>query len=254
LHIAYDVTGAGEPLVLLHGLTLDRQMWDPNLAALAASYRVIRIDLPGAGKSDQPTGPTSFSEIVADVLDSLGIARAHVVGLSNGGEIAVNLALEKPAIVRSLVLVDASLNGFGYSPEFMGRFQTYFAAAQREGVQRANELWLTDPLFIPAGRDTGLARRLREIVRGYQGEAWLHFGWRRGPTPSALSRLNTIGVPTMAVVGEMDIPDMRQIADTLAVRIPGARKIVLANVGHMSNMEDPAAFNRVVLDFLRSVR
>jgi 3-oxoadipate enol-lactonase len=253
LRIGYDMTGVGEPLLLLHGLTLDRQMWDPNLAALAASYRVIRIDFPGAGQSDQPTGPISFSEVVSDVLDSLGVSRTHVVGLSNGGEIAVNLALEHPAKIRSLVLVDASLNGFKYSPEFAGRFQTYFAAAQREGVQRANELWLTDPLFVPAARDSMLAGRLRHIVQPYQGEAWLHFAWRRGVTPSALSRLNTIRVPTLAVVGELDIPDMRQIADTLGTHISGARKVVLKGVGHMSNMEDPATFNRTVLDFLRAV-
>jgi pimeloyl-ACP methyl ester carboxylesterase len=182
------------------------------------------------------------------------VSRAHVVGLSNGGEIAVNLALDHPAKVRSLVLVDASLNGFRYSPEFSGRFQNYFAAAQREGVQRANELWLGDPLFAPAARDTTLARRLRQIVQPYQGEAWLHFAWRRGVTPSALSRLSEIRVPTLAVVGELDIPDMRQIADTLATRIPGARKVVLTGVGHMSNMEDPATFNRVALDFLRTAR
>lgn len=254
LRIAYDVTGTGEAVVLLHGLTLDRQMWAPNLAALADHYRVIRIDLPGAGQSDQPVGPASFSDIVAGVLACLGVDRAHVVGLSNGGEIAVNLAIEHPDIVRSLVLVDASLNGFHYTPEFLGRFQAYFAAAEHDGVTRANELWLADPLFVPAARDSVLARRLRNMVMPYKGEAWLHFGWRRGITPPAISRLHTIGVPTLVIVGERDIPDMRQIADTLATKIPGAREIVLANVGHMSNMEDSTAFNRAALSFLQAVR
>lgn len=210
LHIAYDVTGSGDPVVLLHGLALDRQMWDPNLAAFADHYRVIRIDFPGAGQSDQPVGPTSFSDIVAGVLGHLGVRRAHIVGLSNGGEIAVNLAIEHPDVVRSLVLVDASLNGFSYTPEFTGRFQTYFGAAQRDGVTRANELWLADPLFAPAARDSVLARRLRMIVMPYKGEAWLHFA--------------------------------------------GARKLVLANVGHMSNMEDSSAFNRATLSFLQTIR
>lgn len=253
ISVFYDVSGRGAPVVLLHGLGLNRQMWDPQLEAFSRELRVVRVDFPGAGRSAPMEGPISFATVVADVIRDIGDGPAHVIGLSNGGQIAVDLALTHAEVVRSLVLVDAAVAGFRFSPQTLARVRSYAAIAAQQGVSRANAAWLTDPLFAPAQRDSALARKLSEIVLPYSGEYWLHANWRRGISPLAITRLAEIRVPTLVVVGALDIPDFQAQSDTLARRIPAARRVVIEGVGHMSNMEDPATFNRIVLDFIRGL-
>lgn len=248
--VFYDSYGSGAPVILLHGLGLSRLMWDEQLP-LARDYRLIRIDFPGAGRSGAMSGPVSFANVVADVMTAAGVDRAHIVGLSNGGQIAIDLALSRPELVRSLVLADAAIAGFRFSTEMLSRIQRYQALAAGDGVEAANEAWLTDPLFAPAQRDATLGRRLREIVMPYTGEYWTNASWRRGLSPAAITRLQEIRAPTLVLVGELDLADFQAQADTLGKAIPGARRVVLRGVGHMSNMEAPQEFNMLLLSFLR---
>src|SRR5262245_57108437 len=102
----YEVAGSGEPLVLIHGFTLDMRMWDDQFASLARHFQVVRYDLRGFGKSSMPTTePYTHADDLKALLDCLNIERAHVLGLSMGGSIAINFALNYPAMVDRLVLV-----------------------------------------------------------------------------------------------------------------------------------------------------
>lgn len=247
--IYYETAGSGDPVLLIHGLGLDRRMWDPQVAALASTHRIIRMDLPGAGRSAVPLGPYKMAEAAARVLNAAGATQAHVVGLSLGGEVAVDLALTYPDRVRSLVLVDAALGGWAWSQPFVDRVGRYIQSARTTDVAAANAGWLGDELFVPARRDSIIARQLREMVMEYPGTFWLHPEWQQGPTPPALRRLETIKAPTLVLIGELDLPDFQHIADTLVARVPQVRRVSLPGVGHMANMEAPSEVNRLMLSF-----
>jgi 3-oxoadipate enol-lactonase len=246
----YEVVGAGPPLALVHGFTLDRRMWQDQLPALAAGRRVITVDLRGFGLSDPPAGPYSSVEDLKALLDYLDAGPAAIMGLSMGGGIATSFALAYPAATTALILADSNLWGYPFSPEFAQSFGAVTTLARTQGVAAARERWLADALFAPALEQPAVAAALRALVGDYSGWHWLHADPERGMEPQPITALQTVRAPTLVINGARDMPDFRRISAILAESIPGARRVVLPGVGHMSNMEAPTAFNAAVLDFL----
>jgi 3-oxoadipate enol-lactonase len=241
----YEVAGEGEPVVLLHGFTLDARMWDAQFGPFAERYRVLRYDLRGFGRSDLPDGAEyARTDDLRALLAHLGIARAHVIGLSMGGAAAIDFALAHPAMTRTLTTVDAALSGYRMSVEWEA-LRGHVVAA--DNVAEIKARWLALPLFAPANEQPAVAARLAAMVADYSGIHWVRSDHHR--RAAALDELERLRVPVLAVLGERDLPDFHVIADLLATRA-GARKVVIPGSGHMSPMEAPAAFNRVVLDFL----
>lgn len=246
----YEVGGSGHSLILIHGFTVDSRMWDDQFETLAQHHQVIRYDLRGFGKSDLPTAQ-SYSEAddLKALLEHLGVSHAYVLGLSMGGMIAIDFALEYPGATDALILANAALGGFQWQ-ELGESFESVWSRASESGVQAAKELWLSLDLFRPAMGNPDVAPRLAGMFSDYSG--W-HFG-SDDPVaeldPPAIQRLETIGAPTLIIVGEHDLPDFHTIAGILQEQIPEARKVVLPGVGHMSNMEDPTRFNELILSFL----
>ena len=245
----YEVEGEGPPLVLVHGFSLDTRMWDDQWAAFAGRHRVIRYDARGFGRSSVPVGPYTPVEDQAALQDHLGVARAHVLGLSRGGGIVIDFALAYPERTLSLVAADAILHGhawhtFGYD------LARVWGLGKEAPLDVVKETWLSLPLLASAMERPDLAARLRVMVADYSGWHWLNRDQGRAVRPHAAERLAEIHVPTLILNGEHDLPDFHAVAERLAQGIPDAQRVVLPGVGHMSNMEDPAAFNRVVLDFL----
>jgi 3-oxoadipate enol-lactonase len=252
--IYWEASGTGDAVLLIHGLALDSRMWDDQFSVFAATHRVIRFDLPGAGRSVAPTGPWSLADATRAVLDDARVTRAHVVGLSLGGRAATDFALAHPAMVGSLVLIDAVVAGYRFSDEWRDRMKATIDAVAKDGPQSANERWLADPIFAPAMRDAALGQRLRDMVANYSGAYWANPGWITAVKPLAIDRLSEIAAPTLVIVGELDLPDFVSIAGTLARGIPGARKLVIPGVGHMANMEAPATVNRAITEFWSTLR
>ncbi len=252
--LAYEITGSGEPLVLIHGFTLDTRMWDEQIAAFAESYRVIAYDVRGFGKS-APVGDDTYSSVddLKALLDYLGIGSAHLVGLSMGGGIASAFAVVYPSVARSLILVDAILWGFQGSEEWSNSLGVVRQAALDGGVDAAKDAWLAHALFAPAEEKPDVKRQLEAMVADFSGWHWLNRDRERGLDPPTIQRLGEIRAPTLVIVGERDLPDFFAIADRYVQDLPRAQKVVLPGVGHMANMEDPATFNAIVLAFLRKV-
>lgn len=249
----YETAGSGQPLVLLHGFSLDRRMWDDQLAIFAEQYRVIRYDLRGFGRSAVPEGRSyAHADDLKAMLEQLGIRGAHLVGLSLGGWVAVNFALAYPQSIRSLVLASPVLLGLEWSQAYLEATNPVWAAATQEGIEVGKALWLRTPLFAQAMAIPKAARRLSEIVGDYSGWHLVNSDPGR-VVPDVLARLETIMAPTLVLAGEQDFSDFRRIADTL-LQIPGARKVVLPGIGHMLNMEDPPTFNHLVLTFLAEIQ
>ena len=250
--VFWESAGSGPPVVMIHGGQMDRRMWDPQFLPYAKTYRVIRYDVRNYGRSASATSPYSDVDDLLAVLDTLKIARAHLVGLSLGGRIALEFTVAHPDRVASLVAVAPGLPGFPDEDQDDSRWPTMLRAAQEKGGEAAAELWLSDPFMVPAMENPAIAPKLRQLALE-NGRAWLANPYLpMRPDPPVAKRLGEIRVPTLVVVGDRDIRHMQKIADKLTTDIPGAKKVVIAGAGHISNMEKPAEFDAAVLPFLKA--
>lgn len=249
----YEVAGHGSCVVLIHGHGLDTRMWDDQFEIFADHHRVIRYDVRGFGRSALPAG-VEFNDAddLRALLGYLEAPKAHVVGLSMGGRVALHHALLYPNATLSLILVDSSLDGFKWTEQFKASLDAISEQARQSGAQAANRMWLDHELFAPAREQARCRVKLTQIVNQYSGWEWVNESPARGIDPPAGDRLAEVHVPTLVVVGERDLPDFQGIATKLAGGIPAASKVVMKNVGHMSSMENPNEFNSIVLSFLRT--
>lgn len=245
----YDEIGEGFPLVLIHGHTLDRRMWAAAVPALvAAGYRVILPDMAGHGLSGPPPEGSTPAGDLAELLQGLGIDRAVIAGLSLGGAVAVNFALRYPNMCAALIPIDSALFGYRYTD--WPSSKPYVTIAKTEGLSKALDGWMADPLFAPA-MATPAAAQIRAIIQEFPGVTWL------GSSPSPVlpgpldaERLAEITAPTLVLIGEHDLPDFQRISARLAEQIPGAHRRVIPGAGHLLPMEQPDAFVAALLPFL----
>jgi pimeloyl-ACP methyl ester carboxylesterase len=252
--LAYEVTGDGPPVVFLHGFTLDMRMWDDQVPAFAARHRVVRYDLRGFGASAPPVvdEPYTHADDLRALMTHLGIERAAIVGLSMGGWAAQEFALTYPESVDALILVGSVLDGHPWSPAAADVLEAISRLGAEGRLAEAKAGWLAAPIFAYSRGFPAVVARLEQMVAEYGCWELLNEDPHRPLDPLAIERLPEISAPTLAIVGEHDIPDFHTIADLLAARIAGAQTVVIPEAGHMANMDAPDAFNRVVLDFLAS--
>ena len=254
-HLYYERAGSGHPLVLIHGFSLNTQMWEDQFAVFARQYQAIRYDMRGFGRSALPTEePFTAVEDLRALLDTLGVSRAYVLGLSLGGSVAIDFALAYPDRTSALVLVDTALHGWPWSEAFSHSMRELEIAARTQGVEMARQRWLAHPFFLPARERPELAERLAQIVASYSGWSWLHASPERDADLPEVRPLERISAPTLLIMGERDIEEFQAIASHISCSIPHLTKLVLPGVGHMANMEAPEAFNEAVLRFLGSLK
>jgi pimeloyl-ACP methyl ester carboxylesterase len=227
-------------------------MWDPQWRVLQREFRAIRYDLRGFGGSSLPNGAYSHSADLLDLLEYLDARPAHVIGLSMGGRMALRFALDHPEAVKSLTLIDSALEGHSWSGAWNQKMNAIEAAAKSGDLEAAKQLWLTHELFAPARRDPQLAAALAAMVHDYSAWHW----WNRDPVrrsaSPAIKGLATLRCPTLVLLGELDLPDFKDIAQRLAAEVPGATLHTIAGAGHMANMEAAAAVNELLLAHLRA--
>jgi pimeloyl-ACP methyl ester carboxylesterase len=252
VHLYYEIAGQGETVSLVHGSGLDGRMWADQVAVFAERYRVLVPDLRGFGRSDIVDSRHPQAEDMAQLLRDLGIERTHLVGLSMGGCVVVDLALAHPEMVASLVLVDAAMQGFRW-PGNIRRSAGHAEIAKRDGVAAANARFLQDPMFEGSRRRPDVFRKLEAIVSDHRGGRWLGIAPARYGCTDVIDRLHEIKAPTLIVFGDLDVPYIQCAAEAYAAGIEGARKVVIPNAGHMCNMDEPESFNRLTLEFLAGI-
>jgi 3-oxoadipate enol-lactonase len=246
----YERTGSGPAVVLLHGGNLDSRMWDDQVPFLAKSFTVIRYDIRPYGRSALTEQGFSSVQDLAALLDYLDVQRAALVGLSLGGRIAIDFALDHPNRVDKLVLMGPGLTGYEFTPD--DAVKVMLARAKEGDAAGAMDLWLRHPMMASAMQRPALARRIREIAND-NVKIWTHLPvGERVPNPPALARLGDIRHPTLVIVGERDVRDIQAIAKLLASRVPGARLERIPRAAHLPNMEDPVRVNRLLGEFLRA--
>ncbi|GAA1990177.1 alpha/beta hydrolase [Amycolatopsis minnesotensis] len=250
----YEVRGSGSPVVLVHGGSLDASMWDAQVALLEGAHTVIRYDLRGHGKSSSPTAPFSHHEDLRQLLDALDVPSAEVVGLSLGGQIAIDFAIAYPGRVAKLLLAAPGISGKPFRDPFILGNLAELAAAKEAGeheraVEHILRMWVDGPHRTSKEVDPAIRAFCRELnfasVTRPEG-AGHSFATGFG----AAGRIAELRAETLLLVGDLDCADMLGTADLIAREAPRVRKHTLPGAGHMINLEAPAEFARLLRRFL----
>ena len=250
----FEISGRGQPVVLIHGWALSLATWDDQVAAFAPKYRVLRYDLRGYGKSTGHADPSADPDDLRILFDSLGIRSAHVVGLSLGAQAAQNFAVAFPTRVRTLVLYGAGpMPGFPAPPEPTAD-ELFGELVRKHGMDSLRRLLMaSDVAWRPPGRPD-VDEWLRKTVAAYEGRDILDPRPPSGRVRDAtLDEVSRIRVPMLIIHGDHDFPLVQALADTLIRRMPNARKLVFKGAGHGVHPVHPQAFNRALVEFFESV-
>jgi pimeloyl-ACP methyl ester carboxylesterase len=242
--------GEGEAVLLLHGFAGDRRLWDGFGSELAQKRRVIRYDLRGFGESvDLDQRPFRHARDLAALLDALRIDRCALVGVSMGGAIALNFALDHPERVRRLALVSPGIVAWEWSEEWRSAWRPIVDAARAGNLAAARELWWRHPLFDTTRADPQAAAKLRESIDAYSGSHWAH-GDNEEPAMPDVDRLGLLTPETLLLTGTADLTDFRLIADLIEAVSPNVRRIEYDGAGHMLHLERPETFAADMRAFL----
>lgn len=233
--ICGETRGENPALVLLHGLGGTRATWDRVVAALPPGMPLLRYDLRGFGASpmDEEVEFSHADDLLA-VLDSQGIGKAAVAGLSLGGATATNFAIDHPERVERLILVSPALVGWEWSKEWRERWRAISRAARSGDMAEARRLWWEHPLFETT-RASDAAEELRHSIEAYSGRVWVKDPQRRAMPD--VERLHLIQAPTLLLTGELDLPDFRLVANLLEASVPNIRRTNFEGAGHMLPLE-----------------
>lgn len=254
IDIRYEITGSGPWVTFLHPLAVDLTVWDAQVEALAPDFKVLRLDARGHGQTSAPSGAYRLEQMADDVialLDALGVARTHLVGLSMGGMIAQHVALKTSERLSGLVLAGTTSY---YPPESQPVWDDRLRVVSAQGIEPmvapTLDRWFTEP-FRAAHPET--VSRIAGLIRatpldGYLGSCE---AIRRIDTRAALG---AVKVPALVMVGDKDEGTPLPMARAIHEAIAGSRLEVIAGAAHLSNIEQAAAFNGLVRGFLGGLR
>jgi len=250
IQVNYEIDGTGPWVVMSHSLACELHMWDDQVRALREKYRVLCVDTRGHGASDAPRGPYTLDMLAEDLhglLQVLRVERPHFVGLSMGGMIGMTYALKHPNVLRSLVLCDTSSRiGPEAAPIWQERIDTVSAKGMEPMVEPTLKRWFTEPFLAtrPAVVD-----RVAKMIRSTPPQGYIGC-CNAIPKIDLTERLGAIKCPVQVIVGEQDVGTPVAMAETIHKAIPASELVVIPSASHLSNLEQPDAFNRALVGFL----
>jgi 3-oxoadipate enol-lactonase len=254
IQINYRIDGPDNApwVTMSNSLATTHRMWDAQMEAFTEQYRVLRYDKRGHGATEVAPGPYSFELLADDVLallDALHITQTHFVGLSMGGMTGMTMALRRPSVLRTLVLCDTtSKDPLGDPALWQQRIDAVNAGGSMAPLVETTVARFLTPDTVknrPAVADAVRAMVRTTPIGGYVACC------------QAISRLNLtdrlreIAIPTLIVVGADDPATTVEMSRTIHQRITGSELVILKDAAHLSNLEQPAAFNEAVLGFLK---
>ena len=253
IEINYVVEGEGPMVTFGHALGTNLSLWDEQARALMGRYRVLRFDTRGHGQTSAPAGAYTLEQLADDVkglLDGLGIKETAYVGLSMGGMIGQVFALKYPAMVRSLVLCDTtSRYPADAAPVWQERIRTVEVKGIEAIVEAMLERWFTAPF---RKRRPDMMDRVRAMLRATNPPGYIGC-CHALPKINVTGRLKELRCPALVIVGEDDPGTPVEMARDIHAALPSAELAILRSASHLSNMEQPEEFNRVLLGFLDKV-
>lgn len=245
--------GEGDPLVFLHAFPLQGAMWDYQIGAFEHSHRCIAIDMPGFGQSSPPEAPRTASmqawaDVVAGALDQLGVDSATIVGASMGGYLAMALLRHHPARVHQLVLVGTRARSDDPNVAQRRSAQQDQLADGAEVTSLAKET-VEGLLSSGSMARSELVEYVHALAEGAHPDGWIAALEAMKDRPDSMLLLRQADVRSLVVVGELD--RVTPIAEAMSVRsLLKGELVIVPNVGHLPNVEDPLAFNDALAAFL----
>jgi pimeloyl-ACP methyl ester carboxylesterase len=256
--ISFSDDGSGATVLLLHGHTFDRRVWDPAISLVSdAGLRFVRPDLRGHGRSDRPDSGYHVSHHATDVLavlDSLAVERAAVAGFSFGGGVALELAVSHPDRVAAVGLVATTMPDRPFEDVFMDTLRRVARVVRSDGVKAAMlGPWMESPLFAHSLTKEGISDSIRSMVEDFPGAEFLATERDRVERSWTIpKRLAEISTPTRIMVGEHEMAGFRAYADEAAAEIPGATLEIVPGCGHLLPLEAPDTVAEMIVGLCMS--
>jgi 3-oxoadipate enol-lactonase len=251
IEINYEIEGDNGPWVVMsHSLACSLHMWDEQAALLRKRYRVLRFDTRGHGASDAPAGAYSQDQLADDLkglMDALQVRQPHFVGLSLGGMIGMTYALKYPGALRSLALCDTTSRiPAEAKPIWEGRIKTAQEQGMEPLVEPTLQRWFTEP-FRKLRPD--MMKRVGELIRNTPVAGYV--GCCHAISKLDLTdKLGGIRCPTIIIVGDQDVGTPVPMSEAIHKAIPGSQLVIVKDASHLSNLEQPEAFNSALDRFL----
>ena len=259
----YEQKGEGEPVIFLHGHSLDTRMWDPQWEVFAKKYHVIRLDFRGYGKSSDQIEDFQFTHVddLIELMNYLKIEKAHIIGLSMGSKVAGDMLAMYPERMLSCTMCSASIHGAPgpstpITEEERAQREKEIEDLKKKGIDNYKKEWhkmlmssggsqrekMSLPLYHMI-KDWSVWQQLHREIRCYYGnEAW-----------DELKRKGTVDVPTLLVRGENDVKYKNRVMSELKC-LPNGLYVIVKDCGHMLNMDRVDEFNELVLNFLENIK
>lgn len=251
----YEVLGEGLPLILIHAGFLDSRMWDEQFKLFAEEFKVIRYDVRGFGKSDRPSSKFTNSNDLYSLLKHLQIPKATLIGVSNGGAIALDFAVEHPEMLEKLILVGTGVRGYENTPveekiwdKFDEMMKPQELAVKENRLAEAVEIDVN--VWAPAQNPRNRKRILEIAMDNVHTQAEPPGKWQAKQQTPTFKRLNEIKAPTLLIVGDRDVEGMLLLSKRLQRLIPNSKLEMVEGADHVVNLSKPRQFNRLVLEFV----
>ncbi len=246
----YEECGTGpDAVILIHDGIAHSAVWDDVWPTFCKRFHTIRYDRRGYGRTPASTTWYTETEDLATLLRNRKVGHAILVGSSHGGELSIDFTLRYPALVRQLILVGAVVSGFPYTDHFLNRGMSNSQPFEKNDVAAGLANWAKDKYLLAPSHDAAKKRLLDLLTANPQDMT--HSDFAR-PTQPALDRLKEIRVPTLILAGDADIPDVHAHAGAIEAGVPGSKRVVITDAGHLMYLEKPEEFSRAVITFIDS--
>lgn len=249
--IYFETKGEGKSILFIHAGIADCRMWENEFNLMSQYFHVIRFDLPGFGLSNFTGGSFSFSDIINDLLDHLGVNRVHIVAASFGAKIALDYISNEPQKCLNSVLVSPALSGWNES-QYLVDYEVeeerlYECGKLNEVCDHNIKMWI-----LRDRTNTCISEELRQLLMDMQMKSLSK------PEPDVepeeieeeeqIGRLDSIETPLVVITGSEDVPDFLNMSNLLCEKIQGSKRVIVENTAHLPNLESPEEFKRILLE------
>lgn len=249
----YQIAGSGDTVVLIHGIAGDHRHWNNQFEQIAARFRVVRYDVRGWGQSSNPVIGSPYSDFsdLANLLDHIGVEKAHIVGWSMGSGIAFDFVTAYPNRAKSLVSVGPWL--FGHRSQNIDKLYEQMGAVAKV-VEESGAVAAVNAFVDIVLDGSILDESADEFIRsvGAESSFWTFANPRQSVSlkPNAATQLSNLTIPILVITAEHDLPACREMGDFIVTNAPNSKQFVVQNTGHLMHIEKPNEFNRMLLAFL----
>ena len=245
--LRYRDEGRGPAVLLVHGWTLDLQMWDPQVSALRDTFRLVRLDRRGHGLSAGTPSPEHDGEDLGGLCRHLGLTRVALIGMSQGVRGVLAYASAAPTQVSALILDGPPALGSESDPEVS--LQQYAQVVRTHGIEAFRHAWAHHPLMELRTRNPEMRALLAAMIERYPGND-LNSQAARAELAAPRVRLEAVVAPALVLSGEYDLPGRRQAAQQLATRLSHVELAVIPGAGHLPNLDSPEVYSKLCRAFL----